>query len=322
MPSLADAEPPAEAAAPTPDAEPPSAEPAPAGHDDAQVSSFGALAPAGALGVAEFKPLGRAPVESARGAAALRSTFGDADDEIDAVDAVDLELFPIFEEEAQELLPQLASQLRDWAGQTTTPAHAAACMRTLHTLKGGARLAGAMRLGEMAHRLETRIERLVADGAEADVADVEALQARADTMTQAFDALRHRDAQAYADAVAAVTEPVTPAAPTTPATPAAQAVDTVAPAPSPAPAPAAAESKPGGRKGRAARAAAERQLAAATGTDAPAPPPMETAIDWSRFARRGDAPARPVERAQAISQSAVRVRAQRCSTAWSTRPAR
>ena len=29
-------------------------------------------------------------------------------------------------------------------------------MRTLHTLKGGARLAGAMRLGEMAHRLETR----------------------------------------------------------------------------------------------------------------------------------------------------------------------
>ena len=32
---------------------------------------------------------------------------------------------------------------------------AAACMRTLHTFKGGARLAGAMRLGEMAHRLET-----------------------------------------------------------------------------------------------------------------------------------------------------------------------
>ena len=35
-------------------------------------------------------------------------------------------------------------------------------MRTLHTFKGGARLAGAMRLGEMAHRLETAIEHLAA----------------------------------------------------------------------------------------------------------------------------------------------------------------
>jgi chemosensory pili system protein ChpA (sensor histidine kinase/response regulator) len=35
-------------------------------------------------------------------------------------------------------------------------------MRALHTFKGGARLAGAMRLGEMAHRLETAIERQTA----------------------------------------------------------------------------------------------------------------------------------------------------------------
>ncbi len=327
VPTLADAEPPATAAQPmaeatsvTPAAESPKAElpeatdeawpaDAPATvHDEAQVSSFGALAPAGALGVAEFKPLGRAPVGAARGAA-LRSTLGDVDDEIDAVDAVDLELFPIFEEEAQELLPQLASQLRDWAGQTATPTHAAACMRTLHTLKGGARLAGAMRLGEMAHRLETRIERLVGDGADADVADVESLQARADTMTQAFDALRHRDAQAYADAVAAVSEPVATAAPPGPAAIVEKVADTPAPVPSPPPPapPVEGESKPTGRKGRAARTAVERRPAPAAANDASAA--AEAAIDWSRFARSNAAAARPVERAQAISQSAVRVRA-------------
>ncbi len=91
-----------------------------------------------------------------RGADAL-----DDEDDIDAVDAVDAELFPIFEEEGEELLPQLQSRMREWARRPTEAAAASACMRTLHTLKGGARLAGAMRLGEMAHRLETAIEHLL-----------------------------------------------------------------------------------------------------------------------------------------------------------------
>ena len=67
------------------------------------------------LGVAELKPFGEIPVEAPRTASA--HTLVDADDVIDAVDAVDAELFPIFEEEAEELLRQLASRLRDWARQ-------------------------------------------------------------------------------------------------------------------------------------------------------------------------------------------------------------
>ncbi|MBV9890116.1 MAG: Hpt domain-containing protein, partial [Rhizobacter sp.] len=185
----------------------PAAHPAPDahGHAEATPSTFGALGSFQPLGVAELKPLGAAPVETGRAAPARPSTFGDVDDDIDAIDAVDLELFPIFEEEAQELLPKLDSQLRDWLGGPAESSHAAACMRTLHTLKGGARLAGAMRLGEMAHRLETRIERLVAHDGQAAVGDIEALQSVCDAMTQAFEALRSRDAQAYADAVAAAT---------------------------------------------------------------------------------------------------------------------
>jgi chemosensory pili system protein ChpA (sensor histidine kinase/response regulator) len=58
-------------------------------------------------------------------------------------------------------------------------------MRTLHTFKGGARLAGAMRLGEMAHRLETAIEHL-AGTAGRDASQVEPLLARADAMVAAL----------------------------------------------------------------------------------------------------------------------------------------
>jgi chemosensory pili system protein ChpA (sensor histidine kinase/response regulator) len=289
---------------------------------EAAPSSFGALAAFGSLGLAELKPLAAAPVEPARtGQAPRASSFGDVDDDIDSVDAVDLELFPIFEEEAQELLPKLAGQLRDWAHQPASPAHPAACMRTLHTLKGGARLAGAMRLGEMAHRLETRIERLTAGEASVDASEVEALQARSDAMTQAFDALRSRDAQAYADAVAAAVAP-SPVV----ARPEALAPTVVIPAPIAADVPAAAahawiaapqepaaeavpETKKAG-KGASRKGRDGGRDAAPADAAAPAPAAESAAIDWSRFTNRTDAaPHKPAERAQAATQSAVRVRA-------------
>src|SRR5205085_4196359 len=92
-----------------------------------------------------------------------------------------------------ELLPTLESQLRDWARRPSETSHAAACMRTLHTLKGGARLAGAMRLGEMAHRLETAIEELLRQESPT-AADVEALHNRSDALSHTFEALRSLDA--------------------------------------------------------------------------------------------------------------------------------
>lgn len=138
------------------------------------------------------------------------STPDDDDDPIDAVDAVDADLFPIFEEEAQELLPQLSAQMRDWVKHPASSGSAGACMRTLHTFKGGARLAGAMRLGEMAHRLESAIEQLLARD-QVDAAHVEPLEGRVDSLTQAFDLLRAHDEQAYMQAQEAVaSEPVQP----------------------------------------------------------------------------------------------------------------
>ena len=79
----------------------------------------------------------------------------DIDDDIDALDTIDVDLFPIFAEEAQELLPQLGGALRQWVARPDNTSARAEVLRNLHTLKGSARLAGALRLGEMAHRMET-----------------------------------------------------------------------------------------------------------------------------------------------------------------------
>jgi chemosensory pili system protein ChpA (sensor histidine kinase/response regulator) len=133
----------------------------------------------------------------------------DSEDDIDATDHIDADLFPIFEEEALELLPQLSADVRQWLDHPEHPDAAAACMRTLHTFKGGARLAGAMRLGELAHRLESSIERLLADGV-AHRDDIAPLEARVDRLSDVFEALRRADAEAQAAPVS-LPEPVAPA---------------------------------------------------------------------------------------------------------------
>ena len=155
------------------------------------------------LGVAEFKAFDELPAQavSAPGGVRAPAVVWDDGEAIDAVDSVDVDLFPIFEEEALELLPQLGAQVRDWLATPDNPAAGTACMRTLHTFKGGARLAGAMRLGELAHRLESAIEHLVA-AETVTHDDVAPLEARVDRLLEVFEALRQQDAQSYEAQVA------------------------------------------------------------------------------------------------------------------------
>ncbi|MEO6974229.1 MAG: Hpt domain-containing protein [Rhodoferax sp.] len=109
-------------------------------------------------------------------------------DDIDAVDAIDRDLFPIFEEEAAELLPQLGGALRQWSARPANHGARGEVLRTLHTLKGSARLAGALRLGEMAHLLESEIEHLGTDDLQTQ--QLEPLLGRFDAMQGIFDRLR------------------------------------------------------------------------------------------------------------------------------------
>ena len=125
------------------------------------------------------------------------SVFNDEDDDgIDAVDAIDPELFPIFEEECVELMPQLGGALRQWSSRPDNKGARLEVLRVLHTLKGSARLAGAMRLGEMAHRIESEIEYLGSESAASQ--EFDPLLSRFDRMQTAFDRLRHAQAEALA----------------------------------------------------------------------------------------------------------------------------
>ncbi|MBS0608520.1 MAG: Hpt domain-containing protein, partial [Proteobacteria bacterium] len=122
------------------------------------------------------------------------------DDDIDALDVIDPDLFPIFEEEALELLPALGAALRQWAARPENLGARNELLRALHTLKGSARLAGAMRLGEMAHRMEAAVEYINTEGVGS--ADIEPLLASLDALQAGFDALRTIGAQPLSGPVA------------------------------------------------------------------------------------------------------------------------
>ena len=63
----------------------------------------------------------------------------------------------IFLEEAAELFPAAGEALRAWRRAPHDLNAAQQLRRTLHTFKGSARMAGAMRLGELTHLMESRL---------------------------------------------------------------------------------------------------------------------------------------------------------------------
>ncbi len=73
-------------------------------------------------------------------------------------DELDPDLLQVFVTEAHDLLPAIGSGLRALAANPNQREVARELMRHLHTVKGSARMAGAMRLGELVHDMETRIE--------------------------------------------------------------------------------------------------------------------------------------------------------------------
>ena len=166
-------------------------------------------------------------------------------------DQIDGELFPIFEEEAADLLSQLHAGMRDWVNHPGDTARAGATMRALHTFKGGARLCGAMQLGEQAHLMESAVEALLSRG-DVKAADVQELQHRGDALEHGFEQLLARLAApvpSVVPVVAPVAAPVVApvvmapvAAPIPePEVEAVEAIDAVAPPPEAETAEAAAE---------------------------------------------------------------------------------
>lgn len=72
-------------------------------------------------------------------------------------DDVDEQLLPVFLEEADDLVPKLEENLRIWRNQPFDDKPVQLLNRLLHTLKGSARMAGAMRIGQIAHEMEDAV---------------------------------------------------------------------------------------------------------------------------------------------------------------------
>ncbi len=122
----------------------------------------------------------------------------DNDDDIELVDSLDPDLFHVFEEEARDLLPNLGSSLRQWVSHPDDMNARSEVLRTLHTLKGSSRLAGAMRLGELSHRMESEIEslgseNLTSKSIEPLLTRLDGLQTIFEVITKPLDALDKTD---------------------------------------------------------------------------------------------------------------------------------
>jgi chemosensory pili system protein ChpA (sensor histidine kinase/response regulator) len=110
-------------------------------------------------------------------------------------DELDLDLLPVFFEEGRDILPQMGTNLRAWVEEPSNLAMPQSLLRSLHTLKGSARMAGAMALGQHLHDMEARIETLMRLGAPVRIA-LEDLLVRYDHALQMFEHLQNPDAPA------------------------------------------------------------------------------------------------------------------------------
>ncbi|HEX6829441.1 MAG TPA: Hpt domain-containing protein, partial [Burkholderiales bacterium] len=125
-------------------------------------------------------------------------------------DDIDPRLLPIFLDEAGELAPQVGAGLRAWRAAPADGQAPRLLRRDLHTLKGSARMAGAMRLGELIHTMESWVEATVERG-EIPPALFDDLEERFDRLLNAMDLLQRRGEELDAPAppgTAAASQPV------------------------------------------------------------------------------------------------------------------
>ncbi|WP_188395774.1 hybrid sensor histidine kinase/response regulator [Oxalicibacterium flavum] len=117
-------------------------------------------------------------------------------------DEIDADLLPVFIEEGRDMLPQIGEALRGWQLQPDDAVMPQTLLRLLHTVKGSARMAGAMALGQHLHEMETRIETISHAGHPA-APMFDDLLARHDLASQLFEQLQDGDTSASSGAESA-----------------------------------------------------------------------------------------------------------------------
>ncbi|WP_372523564.1 Hpt domain-containing protein [Sulfuricaulis sp.] len=77
-----------------------------------------------------------------------------------AAEQIDPELLEIFQEEATDILGSIEEALARWRSRPDDLVLVQDLKRSLHTLKGGARMAGAMAMGHLSHNTETLLKNI------------------------------------------------------------------------------------------------------------------------------------------------------------------
>ena len=108
----------------------------------------------------------------------------------EVADEIDEQLLPIFLEEAEALVPDTSAQLRAWKNAPGELAARAALRRNLHTIKGSARMVGAMRLGELTHVMESRVIAVIEGQLNPSADMFDTLEAQFDRLADTVDRLK------------------------------------------------------------------------------------------------------------------------------------
>ena len=104
----------------------------------------------------------------------------------------DEELLEIFLEEGTEILEESDNTLHAWAEDEANGEHIEALQRQLHTLKGGARMAGVSEIGDLAHSIETLLTAVVDGRLQASPTMFNLLLKAQDRLVEMLEQLRRR----------------------------------------------------------------------------------------------------------------------------------
>ncbi len=113
-----------------------------------------------------------------------------------ALPAIDADLLEVFVDEAHELLDHADGVLAQWHANPEEADYAIELRRDLHTLKGGARIAGLMQVGDLAHAVETLLEKRVRGQAQVGSL-ISTLEASFDQLNALVQKIAHGEAPAY-----------------------------------------------------------------------------------------------------------------------------
>ena len=120
-----------------------------------------------------------------------------------AAEEFDHEIAKIYSEEATELLEAAEISLEAWNHDRRDKQRVAELQRQLHTLKGGARMAGIKAMGDLSHELETLVIKIDSGAVPADDHAHAVMQASLDELARMRDGVSAGSLPAAADALLA-----------------------------------------------------------------------------------------------------------------------